>query len=126
VSDKRFGYSGGPIATGISEYETDHRTDRRPGLGLAIVKAFVEAHDERWSVESEPGRGSIFAFRCLPLSRNNPRSAASREGRGLYFPLSCCASHPWGAIVFPSSFPSIPVQLRFRFDTPDPAVKISS
>ena len=43
--------------------------DTRPGsgLGLAIAKAIAEAHGGTLSVESEPGRGSIFTI-ALPVS----------------------------------------------------------
>jgi signal transduction histidine kinase len=37
------------------------------GLGLAIAKGIVEAHDGRLRAESEPGRGSCFAF-TLPVA----------------------------------------------------------
>jgi len=51
----------------FEKYETDHKDGQAAGLGLAIVKAFVEAHDGKVSVQSEPGRGSIFRI-SLPAA----------------------------------------------------------
>jgi signal transduction histidine kinase len=41
--------------------------ERGTGLGLFLCKEFVEKHGGRISVESEPGRGSIFRI-VLPVS----------------------------------------------------------
>jgi two-component system phosphate regulon sensor histidine kinase PhoR len=38
------------------------------GLGLAIVKHIAEAHSGSVTVDSNPGRGSVFALH-LPLAR---------------------------------------------------------
>jgi two-component system, OmpR family, phosphate regulon sensor histidine kinase PhoR len=46
-------------------YRVDHDRSRDAGgtgLGLAIVKHIVEAHDSHVTVQSRPGKGSVFAF----------------------------------------------------------------
>jgi signal transduction histidine kinase len=46
------------------------RRTRGAGLGLAFARQVVELHGEKLEIESEPGRGSTFAFR-LPLTGEN-------------------------------------------------------
>lgn len=57
-------------------YQTDGSIRRRyggTGLGLSISKSFVELHDGKMWVESEPGRGTTFFFR-LPIEPPVPPS----------------------------------------------------
>lgn len=52
------------------------------GLGLAIVKHIAEAHGGRVTVESHPGRGSVFALR-VPLAGDRGTSPpVGPDGRG--------------------------------------------
>ncbi len=67
VSDNGSGIPADQLPRVFGKYETDHKDGQAAGLGLAIVKAFVEAHDGKVSVESEPGRGSIFRI-SLPAA----------------------------------------------------------
>ena len=40
---------------------------RGSGLGLAVVAAIVSAHDGRYGVESEPGKGSVFWIELMAV-----------------------------------------------------------
>jgi signal transduction histidine kinase/CheY-like chemotaxis protein len=71
VSDTGIGVSEDKLATLFDPFvQADSSTTRRfggSGLGLAIVQRFVNAMDGTITVESEPGRGSIFRV-TLPLA----------------------------------------------------------
>ncbi|HEX3097508.1 MAG TPA: sensor histidine kinase [Usitatibacter sp.] len=72
VADNGDGIPPERLSTVFEALETDPERDG-VGLGLAIVKTFVEAHDGRVSVESEPGKGCVFRF-TLPRSAGAPES----------------------------------------------------
>lgn len=48
------------------------------GLGLAICTQLVELHDSELSVDSEPGKGSVFSFWLLAVSTDEIKAAESQ------------------------------------------------
>jgi signal transduction histidine kinase len=54
------------------------RQIRGSGLGLALVESIVSAHGGDVKVESEPGRGSVFAVE-LPAARTTEATSGARE-----------------------------------------------
>ena len=70
VSDTGIGIAPDKIGSLFTEFKQTDATIASEyggsGLGLSIVKKFVEMHGGRIWVESEPGKGSTFAFE-IPL-----------------------------------------------------------
>jgi len=66
-------------------YQTQHLlSGKQPGsgLGLAITKAIVEGQGGRISVDSEPGRGSTFAFEFPAVPAEASRALAAELSPG--------------------------------------------
>ena len=63
----------------FSQLDED-RAREGSGLGLAVSKRFVELHDGRMWIESEPGHGTQVSF-SLPLASNLSQGASPRSGR---------------------------------------------
>lgn len=74
VSDTGVGIAPDDIAHLFDKYEQTRsratRGEKGTGLGLYITKQLVELHGGTITVESQPGKGSIFAF-TLPVAQGN-------------------------------------------------------
>jgi PAS domain S-box-containing protein len=76
VSDRGVGIAADALPRVFDRYFRAHATDDGSGglgLGLYIAKVLVEAHGGTVSVESEPGRGSVFRVTV-------PYASAARDG----------------------------------------------
>lgn len=49
------------------------------GLGLAIVKHIMEAHDEKFFIESTPNEGSTFSFTLTKVQQKSPAAAQDTD-----------------------------------------------
>jgi signal transduction histidine kinase len=71
IEDSGVGISAEDLPTlfDLSKVKTNPgtRNEKGTGLGLAICKEFIELHNGTITVESQPGKGSIFRF-TLPLT----------------------------------------------------------
>lgn len=81
VSDQGRGIPQDRIASLFQRFSqicsTDATEKKGSGLGLAISKAIVEAHNGSLTVESEPGKGSRFAFTVPYAESAQPREATA-------------------------------------------------
>jgi len=86
VSDTGPGIAAADLPNLFREfYQADLSLNRRhggTGLGLAISKHFVEAHNGRIWVESEPGAGATFYF-TIPITGKSTPLARLKDGRPL-------------------------------------------
>jgi DNA-binding response OmpR family regulator/two-component sensor histidine kinase len=63
-------------------HQVDGSSTRRfggVGLGLAIVKSILEAHGSAISVESKPGKGTVFRFTLPLVEKADPKPADAAE-----------------------------------------------
>ncbi len=68
VADEGKGIPREDLPRLMDPFFTTRRTSGGTGLGLSVASAIVREHSGRITVESEPGKGSVFTV-SLPLSR---------------------------------------------------------
>jgi len=81
VTDTGIGIAKDDMPRLFKDFQQLDGTTRRQhggaGLGLAISRRFVELHQGRISVKSEPGKGSTFTF-SLPITEQQPTAVSGK------------------------------------------------
>lgn len=75
VQDSGRGISPEELSRIFDRFYRGRGPERGRGLGLSLARAYVEAHGGEISVESEPGRGSVFYIvlpQTLPVETTHP------------------------------------------------------
>lgn len=107
VSDTGIGIPSDRIAAVFESFtQADGTTTRKyggTGLGLTICKQIVKLMDGTISVQSEPGKGSTFAFRVtLPLAGAPDGQPLTNDSREAALSERCSQSFVKGQLTVPS------------------------
>jgi two-component system cell cycle sensor histidine kinase/response regulator CckA len=100
VADTGHGMDPATVRRIFEPFYTTKQPGEGTGLGLAVVHGIVTAHGGVVTVESAPGRGSVFRL-YFPLAEKaadapEPDTAAAPRGNGEHvLVVSLAASRPW-------------------------------